>query len=115
MERPSPEPITMLALDQHQHPVLRVQLLSGGVTPTLLDEAMAFGRHVLTREPHVVRVEVYDRPADTLSAEKPLVSITRDTLAPTLEPASPDRQPTRPPPRWARALVRLILESSFRP
>jgi hypothetical protein len=114
MELPSQEPITILALDQHQHPVFGVQFLGGGFTPTLLDEAMAFGLHLLTREPQVVRVGVYDRPADTLSAEKPLVSITRDTLPPTLEPVSPDQQPSRPPPRWARALLRLILESSFR-
>ena len=114
MELPSQETITILALDQYQQPVFRVQFLSGGFNPALLDEAMAFGLHLLTREPQVVRVGVYDRPADMLSAEKPLVSITRDTLPPTLEPASPDQQPSRPPPRWARALVRLILESSFR-
>jgi hypothetical protein len=94
--------------------VFQVQFLSGGFNPALLEEALAFGLHLLTREPQVVRVGVYDRPADTLSAEKPLVSITRDNLAPTLEPASPEQQPSRPPPRWARALVRLILESSFR-
>ena len=115
MELPSQETITILAFDQHHQPVFRVQLLSGGFNPTLLEEAMAFGLHVLTCEPQVVRVGVYDRPADTLSAEKPLVSITRENLPPTLEPASPDQQPSRPPPRWARALVRLILESSFRP
>jgi hypothetical protein len=114
MELSSQETITILALDQHQQPVFRMQFLSGGVTPTLLEEAMAFGLHLLKREPQVVRVGVYDRPADTLAAEKPLVSIARDNLPPTLEPASPDQQPSRPPPRWARALVRLILESSFR-
>jgi hypothetical protein len=114
MELPSQETITILALDQHHQPVFRVQFLSGGFNPALLDEAMAFGLHLLTREPQVVRVGVYDRPADTLSAEKPLVSITRDDLPRTGEPASPDQQPSRPPPRWARALVRLILESSFR-
>ena len=115
MELSSQETITILALDRHQHPLYRVQFLGGRFTPTLFDEAMAFGLHVLTCEPQVVRVGVYDRPADTLSAEKPLVSITRENLPPTLEPASPDQQPSRPPPRWARALVRLILESSFRP
>jgi hypothetical protein len=115
MEQPSQETITILALDQYQQHLFRVQFLSGGFNPTLLDEAMAFGLHLLKREPQVVRVGVYDRPADTLSAEKPLVSITRDTLPPTLESTSPDQQPSRPPPRWARALVRLILGSSFRP
>jgi hypothetical protein len=111
----SQETITILALDKHQQPVFRVRFISGGFNLNLLEEAMAFGLHLLKREPQVVRVGVYDRPADTLSAEKPLVSITRDNLPPTLEPASPDQQPSRQPPRWARALVRLILESSFRP
>src|SRR5947209_9085407 len=101
MALPSQETITMLALDKHQEPVFRVQFISGGFNLNLLDEAMAFGLHLLKLEPQVVRVGVYDRPPDTLSSEKPLVSITRD------------QQPSRPVPRWARALVRVILESSF--
>lgn len=47
-------------------------------------------------------------------SEKPLVILTRDDLPRTRQPADRDQQPSGLPPRWARALVRLILESSFR-
>src|SRR6266576_6511586 len=113
MALPSQETITMLALDKHQQPVFRVQFISGGFNLNLLDEAMAFGLHLLKLEPKVVRVGVYDRPTDTLSSEKPIVIITRDDLPRTGQPAYRDQQPSGPPPRWARSLVRLILESSF--
>ena len=108
------ETITILALDKHQQPVFRVQFISGGFNLNLLDEAMAFGLHLLKLEPKVVRVGVYDRPTETLSSEKPLVIITRDDLPRTGQPADRDQQPSGLPPRWARILVRLILESSFR-
>ena len=113
MALPSQETITMLALDKHQQPVFRVQFIGRGFSLNLLNEAMAFGMHVLKLEPKVVRVGVYDRPPDTLSSEKPLVSITRDHLPRTGQPVSQDQQPSRPPPRWAHALMQLILESSF--
>jgi hypothetical protein len=114
MALPSQETITLLALDKHQQPVFRVQFISGGFNLNLLDEAMAFGLHLLKLEPKVVRVGVYDRPTETLSSEKPLVIITRDDLPRTGQPAYRDQQPSGLPPRWARVLVRLILESSFR-
>src|SRR6266567_3653598 len=77
MALPSQETITMLALDKHQQPVFRVQFIGGGFNLNLLDEAMAFGLHLLKHEPKVVRVGVYDRPPDALSSEEPRVSITR--------------------------------------
>jgi len=110
----SQETITMLALDRRQQPVFRVQFISGGFNLNLLEEAMAFGLHLLNDEPQVVRVGVYDRPTDTLSSEKPLVIITRDDLPSTGQPVYRDQQPSGSPPRWARVLVRLILESSLR-
>ena len=113
MALPSQETITMLALDKHQRPVFRVQFISGGFNLNLLDEAMAFGLHLLKLEPKVVRVGVYDRPGHTLSSVKPLVIITRDDLACTGQSANQHQQPSDLPPRWVRALVRLILESSF--
>ena len=114
MALPRQESITMLALDKHQEPVFRVQFISGGFNLNLLDEAMAFGLHLLRLEPEVVRVGVYDRLTDTLSSEKPLVSITPDDLPRTGPPGYRDQQPSGPLPSWVRALVRLILESSFR-
>ena len=114
MALPSQETITMLALDKHQQPVFRVQSISRGFNLNLLDEAMTFGLHLLKLEPKVVRVGVYDRPTDTLSSEDPLVIIRRDDLPRTGQPADRDQQPSGLPPRWARVLVRLILESSFR-
>ena len=113
MALPWQETITMLALDKHQQPVFRVQFISGGFNLNLLDEAMAFGLHLLKLEPKVVRVGVYDRPPDALSSEEPLVIITRNDLARTGQPASRDQPSSGPPPRWARALVWLILGSSF--
>jgi len=113
MAVPSQETITMLALDKHQQLVFRVQFISGGFNLNLLDEAMAFGLHLFKLEPTVIRVGVYDSPGDTLLSEKPLVIITRDDLRCTGQPANRDQQPSDPPPRWVRALVRLILESSF--
>ena len=114
MALPRQETITMLALDKHQQPVFRAEFISGGFNLNLLDEARTFGLHLLKLEPQVVRVGVYDRPTDTLSSEKPLVIITRDDLPPTGQPADRDRQPSGSLPRWARVLVRLILESSLR-
>ena len=114
MALPSQETITMLALDKHQQPLFRVQFIGGGFNLNPLDEAMAFGLHLLKLEPKVVRVGVYDRPTETLSSEKPLVIITRDDLPRTGQPAYRDQQPSGLPPRWARVLVWLILESSFR-
>jgi hypothetical protein len=114
MALPSQETITMLALDKHQQPLFRVQFIGGGFNLNLLDEAMAFGLHLLKLEPKVVRVGVYDRPTETLSSEKPLFIITRDDLPRTGQPAYRDQQPSGLPPSWARALVRLILGSSFR-
>ena len=114
MARPSQQTITILALDKHQQPVCRMRFISGGFNLNLLDEAMAFGLHLLKLEPKVVRVEVYDRLTDTLSSEKPLVIITRDDLPHTGPPGYRDQQPSGPPPSWVRTLVRLILESSFR-
>ena len=107
------ETITILALDKHQQPVFRVQSISRGFNLNLLDEAMAFGLHLLKHEPKVVRVGVYDRPPDALSSEEPRVIITRNDLARTGQPASRDQPSSGPPPRWARALVWLILGSSF--
>jgi hypothetical protein len=113
MALPSQETITLLALDKHQQPVFRVQFLSGGFNLNLLDEAMAFGLHLLKLEPKVVRVGVYERPPDALSSEEPLVIITRHDLARTGQPASRDQPSSGPPPRWARALVWLILGASL--
>jgi hypothetical protein len=113
MALPAQETITMLALDKHQQPVFRVQFISGAFNLNLLDAAMAFGLHLLKLEPKVVRVEVYNRPTDTLSPEKPLVIITPDDLPRTGPLAYRDQQPSGPLPSWARTLVRLILESSF--
>ena len=113
MALPSQETITILALDRHQQPVFRVQSISGGLNLNFLDDAVAFGQHLLKLEPEVVLVEVYDSPTDTLSSEKPLVIITRKDLARTGQPASRDQPSSGPPPRWARALVWLILGSSF--
>ena len=110
----SQETITMVALDKHRQPVFRVHFIGGGFNLNLLDEAMAFGLHLLKREPKVVRVGVYDRPADRLSSEKPTVIITRDDLPRAGQPVYRDQQPSGSPPRWARVLVRLILESSLR-
>ena len=107
MALPSQETITILALDRHQQPVFRVQSISGGLNLNFLDDAVAFGQHLLKLEPEVVLVEVYDSPTDTLSSEKPLVIIKRD------DPAHIGQQPSGPPPRWARALVQLILGASF--
>ncbi|HEX6557480.1 MAG TPA: hypothetical protein VF026_32250 [Ktedonobacteraceae bacterium] len=109
----SQETITILALDKRQRPVFRVQFIGGGFNLNLLEEAKVFGLHLLKLEPKVVRVGVYDRPPDTLLSEKPLVIITRDDLPRTGQPANCDQQPSDPPPRWARALVRLILGSSL--
>ena len=114
MATPWQETITLLALDRRQQPVFRVQFISGGFNLNLLDEAMAFGLHLLRLEPEVVRVGVYDRPADRLSLEKPTVIITRDDLPRAGQPVYRDQQPSGSPPRWVRVLVRLILESSFR-
>jgi hypothetical protein len=113
MGLPSQQTITILAFDKHQHPVFRAQLISGGSNLNLLHEAMAFGLHLLKLEPQVVRVGVYDRQSETLSAEKPLVIITRDDLPCSEQPADHVQQPSSPLPKWARTLVRLILESSF--
>jgi hypothetical protein len=113
MAFPSQETITILALDKHQRHLFRMQSICRGFKLNLLDEAMAFGMHLLKLEPEVVLVEVYDRPIDTLSSEKPLVIITRDDPSHTGQTASRDQQPAASPPRWARALVRLILESSL--
>ena len=44
--------------------------------------------------------------------EKPPVATTRDDLPRTAQPAYQVQQASGPPPRWIRALVRLILESS---
>ncbi|SRR6266487_5379003 len=107
MALPSQETITILALDRHQQPVFRVRSISGGLNQNFLDDAVAFGQHLLKLEPEVVLVEVYDSPTDTLSSEKPLFIIKRDA------PSHTGQQPSGPPPRWVRALVQLILGSSF--
>src|SRR6266849_5345902 len=114
MALPSQQTITILALDKHHQPVCRVQFISGGFNLNLLEEARAFGLHLLKLEPKVVRVGVYDRSTDTLSSEKPLVIITPDDLPRTGPPGYRDQQPSGSPPSWVRTLVRLILESSFR-
>ena len=107
MALPSQETITILALDRHQQPVFRVQSISGGLNLNFLDDAVAFGQHLLKLEPEVVLVEVYDSPTDTLSSEKPLFIIKRD------DPSDTEQQLSGSPPRWVRALVGLILGSSF--
>ena len=107
MALPSQETITILALDRHQQTVFRVRSISGGLNQNFLDDAVAFGQHLLKLEPEVVLVEVYDSPTDTLSSEKPLFIIKRDA------PSHTGQQPSGPPPRWVRALVGLILGSSF--
>ena len=107
MALPSQETITILALDRHQQPVFRVQSISGGLNLNFLDDAVAFGQHLLKLEPEVVLVEVYDSPTDTLSSEKPLFIIKRD------DPSDTGQQLSGSPPRWVRALVGLILGSSF--
>jgi len=114
MALPSQETITILALDRHQQPVFRVRSISGGLNQNFLDDAVAFGQHLLKLEPEVVLVEVYDSPTDTLSSEKPLVIIKRhDPSHNTGQTAYRGQQPSGPPPRWVRALVGLILGSSF--
>jgi hypothetical protein len=110
---PSQQTINILALDAHQQLVFRVHLISGGSNLNSLEEAKAFGRHLLKCEPQVVRVEVDDRSPDTLSSEEPLAIITPDDLPRTERPAYRDQQPSDPPSGWARTLVRLILGSSF--
>jgi hypothetical protein len=107
MALPSQETITILALDKHQQPVFRVRSISGGLNLNFLDDANAFGLHLLKLEPEVVLVEVYDSPTDKLSSEKPLFIIKRD------DPSQNGQQPSGSPPRWVRALVQLILGSSF--
>src|SRR6266516_1101441 len=107
MALPSQETITILALDRHQQPVFRVRSISGGLNLNFLDDAVAFGQHLLKLEPEVVLVEVYDSPTDTLSSEKPLFIIKRD------DPSDTGQKPSGSPPRWVRALVGLILGSSF--
>jgi hypothetical protein len=107
MTLPSQETITILALDKHQQPVFRVRSISGGLNLNFLDDARAFGLHLLNLEPEVVLVEVYDSPTDTLSSEKPIFIIKRD------DPSHTGQQPSGSPPRWVRALVQLILGSSF--
>jgi hypothetical protein len=107
MTLPSQETITILALDKHQQPVFRVRSISGGLNLNFLDDARAFGLHLLKHEPEVVLVEVYDSPTDTLSSEKPLFIIKRD------DPSHTGQQPSGSPPRWVRALVQLILGSSI--
>ncbi|TMD29423.1 MAG: hypothetical protein E6J04_14560 [Chloroflexi bacterium] len=107
MALPSQETITILALDRHQQPVFRVRSISGGLNQNFLDDAVAFGQHLLKLEPEVVLVEVYDSPTDTLSSEKPLFIIKRD------DPSDTGQQLSGSPPRWVRALVGLILGSSF--
>jgi hypothetical protein len=94
MAFPSQETITILALDKHQRHLFRMQSICRGFKLNLLDEAMAFGMHLLKLEPEVVLVEVYDRPIDTLSSEKPLVIITRDDPSHTGQTASRDQQLT---------------------
>ena len=113
MALPSQETITILALDRHQQPVFRVRSISGGLNLNFLDDAVAFGQHLLKLEPEVVLVEVYDSPTDTLSSEKPLFIIKRDDPSDTGQKAYRGQQPSGPPPRWVRALVGLILGSSF--
>ena len=113
MALPSQETITILALDKHRQPVFRVRSISGGLNLNFLDDAVAFGQHLLKLEPEVVLVEVYDSPTDTLSSEKPLVIIKRDDPSDTGQTAYRGQQPSGPPPRWVRALVGLILGSSF--
>ena len=113
MALPSQETITILALDRHQQPVFRVRSISRGLNLNFLDDARAFGLHLLKLEPEVVLVEVYDSPTDTLSSEKPLVIIKRDDPSDTGQKAYRGQQPSGPPPRWVRALVGLILGSSF--
>jgi hypothetical protein len=107
MTLPSQETITILALDKHQQPVFRVRSISGGLNLNFLDDARAFGLHLLKHEPEVVLVEVYDSPTDTLSSEKPLFIIKRD------DPSHTGQQPSGSPPRWVRALVQLILGASI--
>ncbi len=92
MALPSQETITILALDRHQQTVFRVRSISGGLNQNFLDDAVAFGQN---------------SPTDTLSSEKPLFIIKRDA------PSHTGQQPSGPPPRWVRALVGLILGSSF--
>ncbi|HEX6553933.1 MAG TPA: hypothetical protein VF026_14290 [Ktedonobacteraceae bacterium] len=113
MALPSQETITLLALNKHQQPVFRAQFISGGLNLNFLDDATAFGLHLLKLEPEVVLVEVYDSPSDTLSTEKPLVIIERDDSSHVGQTAYRGQQPSGPPPRWARALVQLILGASF--
>ena len=113
MALPSQETITILALDRHQQPVFRVQSISGGLNLNFLDDAVAFGQHLLKLEPEVVLVEVYDSPTDTLSSEKPLVIIKRDDPSDTGQTAYRGQQLSGSPPRWVRALVGSILGSSF--
>jgi len=113
MALPSQETITILALDRHQQPVFRVRSISGGLNQNFLDDAVAFGQHLLKLEPEVVLVEVYDSPTDTLSSEKPLVIIKRDDPSDTGQTAYRGQQLSGSPPRWVRALVGLILGSSF--
>ena len=109
----SQQTITMLGFDKRQQPVFRVQFVSGDFNLNLLEEARAFGLHLLKSEPTVVRVGIYDKSTDALSSEKPFVIITSDDLPRTGPAGYGDQQPSGPPPSWARALVRLILESSF--
>ena len=113
MALPSQETITILALDRHQQPVFRVRSISGGLNLNFLDDAVAFGQHLIKLEPEVVLVEVYDSPTDTLSSEKPLFIIKRDDPSHTEQTAYRGQQPSSPPPRWVRALVQLILGSSL--
>ena len=113
MALPSQETITILALDRHQQPVFRVRSISRGLNLNFLDDARAFGLHLLKLEPEVVLVEVYDSSTDKLSSEKPLFIIERDDPSRTGQTAYRGQQPSGPPPRWVRALVGLILGSSF--
>ena len=71
MTLPWQRTITILALDKRQHPMFRVQFISGGFNPNLLEDAKAFGPHLLKLEPQVVHVGVDNRLIDTLSSEKP--------------------------------------------
>lgn len=113
MTLPSRETITILALDRRQRPVFRMQSINGDLSLDLLDDARAFGLHLLKLEPEVAIVEVYDSAAGEPSSEKPLFIIKRDDPSQTEQAAYQKRQPSASPPGWVRTLVQLILGSSF--